>query len=172
VFSKRSVAKPKKSSSPCNTSDSNGSMLLPSLFDKDITSGTILIALYSCLLDSVWNRLVSSFPFKSTCRKSKKLHFRQQHQSTMNASAIASKISAAVVRPAGSRSMSSTANVWVDKNTRVICQGFTGKQVCVKFVAWMIRVWLMNEWRHHACSSLHPHCHFSQFCSLSSFIFS
>jgi len=25
--------------------------------------------------------------------------------------------------------MSSTANVWVDKNTRVICQGFTGKQV-------------------------------------------
>ena len=27
------------------------------------------------------------------------------------------------------RSMSSTANVWVDKNTRVICQGFTGKQV-------------------------------------------
>jgi succinyl-CoA synthetase alpha subunit len=28
----------------------------------------------------------------------------------------------------GKRSMSSTANVWVDKNTRVICQGFTGKQ--------------------------------------------
>lgn len=28
----------------------------------------------------------------------------------------------------GSKSMSSTANVWVDKNTRVICQGFTGKQ--------------------------------------------
>jgi len=27
------------------------------------------------------------------------------------------------------RSMSSTASVWVDKNTRVICQGFTGKQV-------------------------------------------
>ena len=27
------------------------------------------------------------------------------------------------------RSMSSTAKVWVDKNTRVICQGFTGKQV-------------------------------------------
>lgn len=26
------------------------------------------------------------------------------------------------------RSMSSTAKVWVDKNTRVICQGFTGKQ--------------------------------------------
>ena len=26
---------------------------------------------------------------------------------------------------------SSTANVWVDKNTRVICQGFTGKQVGV-----------------------------------------
>lgn len=23
---------------------------------------------------------------------------------------------------------SSTANVWIDKNTRVICQGFTGKQ--------------------------------------------
>ncbi|CAB9504356.1 subunit alpha [Seminavis robusta] len=29
---------------------------------------------------------------------------------------------------AGRRSMSSTANVWVDKNTKVICQGFTGKQ--------------------------------------------
>lgn len=29
---------------------------------------------------------------------------------------------------ANARSMSSTANVWVDKNTRVICQGFTGKQ--------------------------------------------
>lgn len=26
------------------------------------------------------------------------------------------------------RSMSSTAKVWVDKNTKVICQGFTGKQ--------------------------------------------
>jgi succinyl-CoA synthetase alpha subunit len=29
--------------------------------------------------------------------------------------------------------MSSTAKVWVDKNTRVICQGFTGKQVRVFF---------------------------------------
>jgi len=29
------------------------------------------------------------------------------------------------------RSMSSTANVWVDKNTKVLCQGFTGKQVRV-----------------------------------------
>ena len=29
------------------------------------------------------------------------------------------------------RRMSSTANVWVDKNTKVICQGFTGKQVGV-----------------------------------------
>lgn len=29
----------------------------------------------------------------------------------------------------GCRAMSSTAKVWVDKNTRVICQGFTGKQV-------------------------------------------
>jgi len=28
----------------------------------------------------------------------------------------------------GRRQMSSTAKVWVDKNTRVICQGFTGKQ--------------------------------------------
>eukprot|EP00602_Paraphysomonas_sp_CaronLab_P002576 CAMPEP_0185019046 /NCGR_PEP_ID=MMETSP1103-20130426/1665_1 /TAXON_ID=36769 /ORGANISM="Paraphysomonas bandaiensis, Strain Caron Lab Isolate" /LENGTH=313 /DNA_ID=CAMNT_0027549123 /DNA_START=32 /DNA_END=973 /DNA_ORIENTATION=+ len=26
------------------------------------------------------------------------------------------------------RSLSATANVWVDKNTKVICQGFTGKQ--------------------------------------------
>jgi len=28
----------------------------------------------------------------------------------------------------GQRNMSSTAKVWVDRNTRVICQGFTGKQ--------------------------------------------
>ncbi len=27
------------------------------------------------------------------------------------------------------RSLSTTAKVWVDKNTKVICQGFTGKQV-------------------------------------------
>ena len=26
------------------------------------------------------------------------------------------------------RQMSSTAKVWIDKNTKVICQGFTGKQ--------------------------------------------
>lgn len=44
-------------------------------------------------------------------------------------SAFASKIATAVSRPSA-RSMSSTAKVWVDKNTRVICQGFTGKQVC------------------------------------------
>ena len=30
----------------------------------------------------------------------------------------------------GRRQMSSTAKVWIDKNTKVICQGFTGKQVC------------------------------------------
>ena len=29
----------------------------------------------------------------------------------------------------GRRQMSSTAKVWIDKNTKVICQGFTGKQV-------------------------------------------
>ncbi|KAL7580686.1 hypothetical protein ACA910_002196 [Epithemia clementina (nom. ined.)] len=32
------------------------------------------------------------------------------------------------MRPSSMRFMSSTAHVWVDKNTRVICQGFTGKQ--------------------------------------------
>jgi len=32
-------------------------------------------------------------------------------------------------RTSARRSMSSTAKVWIDKNTRVICQGFTGKQV-------------------------------------------
>ena len=34
------------------------------------------------------------------------------------------------LRPAslrGARRLSATAKVWVDKNTRVICQGFTGK---------------------------------------------
>ncbi len=30
--------------------------------------------------------------------------------------------------PVHMRSMSATAKVWVDKNTKVICQGFTGKQ--------------------------------------------
>ncbi|GMI39458.1 hypothetical protein TeGR_g11794 [Tetraparma gracilis] len=29
---------------------------------------------------------------------------------------------------AGSRAMSASARVWIDKNTKVICQGFTGKQ--------------------------------------------
>lgn len=28
------------------------------------------------------------------------------------------------------RCMSANAKVWIDKDTRVICQGFTGKQVC------------------------------------------
>jgi len=45
----------------------------------------------------------------------------------MNSRKLASKLATAVSRPSV-RSMSSTANVWVDKNTRVICQGFTGKQ--------------------------------------------
>ncbi len=42
------------------------------------------------------------------------------------------KASAIQVQPqmqSNSRYMSSTAKVWIDKNTRVICQGFTGKQV-------------------------------------------
>lgn len=30
--------------------------------------------------------------------------------------------------PLAVRSMSATAKVWIDKNTKVICQGFTGKQ--------------------------------------------
>lgn len=29
----------------------------------------------------------------------------------------------------GRRFMSANAKVWIDKDTRVICQGFTGKQV-------------------------------------------
>jgi hypothetical protein len=41
-------------------------------------------------------------------------------------------VSAAFV--AGRRSMSATAKVWVNKDTRVICQGFTGKQV--RIVPW------------------------------------
>jgi hypothetical protein len=51
------------------------------------------------------------------------------------ASSIASKVitvsrrAAAAATGTSRRDMSSTAKVWVDKNTRVICQGFTGKQV-------------------------------------------
>ncbi|KAJ1405902.1 alpha subunit of succinate--CoA ligase [Ochromonadaceae sp. CCMP2298] len=40
-----------------------------------------------------------------------------------------SNLSRSTLAAAGSRrSMSATAKVWIDKNTRVICQGFTGKQ--------------------------------------------
>ena len=52
-----------------------------------------------------------------------------------------------VQRSAGSRrAMSSSAKVWIDKNTRVICQGFTGKQVrdgflCSTFVAKSFELW-------------------------------
>merc|ERR1719444_477714 len=45
----------------------------------------------------------------------------------MKSSKLASKIALTISRR-GARPMSSTANVWVDKNTKVICQGFTGKQ--------------------------------------------
>lgn len=41
------------------------------------------------------------------------------------------KVAVVTLTRPGARHMSSTAKVWVDKNTRVICQGFTGKQVCV-----------------------------------------
>ena len=43
-------------------------------------------------------------------------------------SRLSSKV-AAVVVGRGARSMSSSAKVWINKDTRVICQGFTGKQV-------------------------------------------
>lgn len=44
---------------------------------------------------------------------------------------FASRVTIGVSRRTGGcrRDMSSTAKVWIDKNTRVICQGFTGKQV-------------------------------------------
>jgi succinyl-CoA synthetase alpha subunit len=41
-------------------------------------------------------------------------------------------VASKVVQTVGRRQMSSTAKVWVDKNTKVICQGFTGKQVSQK----------------------------------------
>lgn len=46
---------------------------------------------------------------------------------TLNTAASRRVLTAATRQ--GRRAMSSTAKVWVDKNTRVICQGFTGKQV-------------------------------------------
>ena len=39
-----------------------------------------------------------------------------------------SNISRNVVAPCTKRSFSKNANVWINKDTRVICQGFTGKQ--------------------------------------------
>eukprot|EP00128_Syssomonas_multiformis_P005194 Colp12_sorted_trinity150504_noHs@1409 len=39
-----------------------------------------------------------------------------------------SNVSRSVVAPATKRSFSKNANVWINKDTRVICQGFTGKQ--------------------------------------------
>jgi hypothetical protein len=33
------------------------------------------------------------------------------------------------VAASASRSMSASAKVWINKDTKVICQGFTGKQV-------------------------------------------
>ena len=48
-------------------------------------------------------------------------------------SRLSSKVAAFAVgrgsSAVGVRSMSASANVWVNKDTRVICQGFTGKQV-------------------------------------------
>ena len=43
--------------------------------------------------------------------------------------AVATAIQLQPQLQSNSRYMSSTAKVWIDKNTRVICQGFTGKQV-------------------------------------------
>ena len=56
----------------------------------------------------------------------------------MNPSTKLAKVAAVVIKP-GTRSMSSTANVWVDKNTKAICQGFTGKQVC------LVLFWTLEE---------------------------
>lgn len=41
---------------------------------------------------------------------------------------LALQRTAARASPSAARSLSASANVWVDKNTKVICQGFTGKQ--------------------------------------------
>lgn len=56
---------------------------------------------------------------------------------TSHAIKAAAAVAAIQVQPqiqSNSRYMSSTAKVWIDKNTRVICQGFTGKQVCYIFI--------------------------------------
>jgi len=46
----------------------------------------------------------------------------------MSSRALPRFLSTVVRQRQTNRNMSSSANVWVDKNTRVICQGFTGKQ--------------------------------------------
>jgi hypothetical protein len=42
-----------------------------------------------------------------------------------------------------SRSMSANAKVWIDKDTRVICQGFTGKQV--RYLT-LLMLWLSRSY--------------------------
>jgi len=44
-------------------------------------------------------------------------------------STLAKPLVLSLVKRTGARCMSANAKVWVDKDTRVICQGFTGKQV-------------------------------------------
>ena len=54
--------------------------------------------------------------------------FANRLVSSLRSSGVVSKHAFNMTKQNAIRSMSSTANVWIDKNTRVICQGFTGKQ--------------------------------------------
>jgi hypothetical protein len=43
------------------------------------------------------------------------------------------------------RMMSASAKVWIDKNTRVICQGFTGKQVTTFLGRYLLSMLLSGQ---------------------------
>lgn len=54
----------------------------------------------------------------------------------------------------GRRAMSANAKVWIDKDTKVICQGFTGKQVRNKItidncclLARLLFLFFQKSWR-------------------------
>ena len=87
--------------------------------------------------------LVSFLEVKST-------NLLQQAKKTMMFQSAAKTLMRNARTVSSTRAMSSTAKVWVDKNTRVICQGFTGKQVREVSDCKHVRVALQRQYENHA----------------------